>query len=476
MPWLIKEKDENFVIATEDGEEVSEHTDYKEAVVELTSLYEKGIYGPTTFEELDEIREAEEKAREFDNMVGDFSYLMFNATHDPEIDDKAGALRQLVDGLELRMNNLSSSVEKSIARMSKAFGRNKQSEEDNIQLDERAFHIFKSKDGGYRWIARYSNNRRDNDNPPEIISSYSHNRFVKMVDNSLAPKPRLWLWHEPALEWGAADWVAYDDVGFALAGGHVYPGCEGIAKSLSELPADEVRVSHGMLPWTVKRDASDPSIINEHITHEISPLPTYAAANLLTGFFILDNEVKSMISEQKKENLAKWGLPVEAIDQLETMNQKSAELADELAIDKKSAEEAEDVEETTEQVDKAQTEDVATEEDNDDDKPDTKEAQPVISAELAAVLKTVLESVVSIDNRLKSIEESESTRLAQKAAMTPLASLSALVSQQVLGSPIGSEQARVDGRTSLAKSAPEETPAPSNAKKIGIPFLDAMVN
>ena len=471
MPWLIKEKLEEYAIVTEEGKEVSVHAGYKEAVKELTLLYDKGMYGPTTFEELDSVRDAQERAREIDSAIGDFSFLMYNAVNDPDTDDKVGAIRQLVSGLEGRMNSLSSSVGKSISRLSKALGRT-EPEEDNIQLSEKALNIYKDKNGEYRWIARYSNNRRDRDNPPEIISSYSHNRFVKMVDNQLAPKPRLWLWHEPALEWGEADWVAYDDEGFALAGGHIHPGCEPIAKALAEIPDDQLRVSHGMLPWSVKRAEGDPSIITEHITHEISPLPAYAAANLLTGFLILD-EVKSMIPEKKKESLEQWGLPIEAIAQLELMNSKSADIADELNIEKK---EASSEEEGVEEIKSVESTPVAQEVVEETAPADVKETGSVISEELTAVLKTVLESVVRIDNRLKQIEQSETTRLAQKAAMTPLASLSALVSQQILGSPIGSEQARVDGRTSLAKSAPEETPAPNNKQKIGIPFLDAMVS
>ncbi len=149
------------------------------------------------------------------------------------------------------------------------------------------FSVWKDFGGGYKFIARYSNNFRDDDYPVrEIISKQSHLKFVKLVDEGIVPPPKLLLWHEDDLEFGQADWVAYDDEGFALAGGRIHPGLGELAEAIKGL--EDVRMSHGMPIPFIERDGDDESILTQHITEEITVLPGFAAANKRTGFNMLD--------------------------------------------------------------------------------------------------------------------------------------------------------------------------------------------
>jgi len=151
---------------------------------------------------------------------------------------------------------------------------------ETTEQDTSGLMLWKEADGQYHWIARYSNNFRDEDNPPEIIAARSHRRFVDLVDTKQVDPPELWLWHiedwkwgtkqvdPPELwlwhiedwKWGQAEWVAWDDAGFALAGGTVDKGKEPLAEALAALPPDALRVSHGMPKDSIKRDDDDSTI------------------------------------------------------------------------------------------------------------------------------------------------------------------------------------------------------------------------
>jgi hypothetical protein len=71
--------------------------------------------------------------------------------------------------------------------------------QDDEPVDETGMMIWKEADGQWHWLARYSNNFLDVDNPPQIISAKSHKDFVKSVDDGEWPLPELWVWHVP--EW-----------------------------------------------------------------------------------------------------------------------------------------------------------------------------------------------------------------------------------------------------------------------------------
>ena len=97
----------------------------------------------------------------------------------------------------------------------------------------------------------------------------------------------------------------------------MYAGHEKEAEALSQL--DDIRVSHGMPSRFIVRRKDDPTIIDFHVTSEISPLPGWAAANPLTEFVVLSKESRRHgIYRQKSERtFAQAGLPRRVIAELE---------------------------------------------------------------------------------------------------------------------------------------------------------------
>ena len=441
-------------------------------------------WGVTTFEELEQAEVAQEAAEKMSELTWNFQDLVWNILNSSEVDDKAGALRQLGNDFadrvgvvseaksiiknDLKQLNGESISEKIVNVIRKATGA------DTVQ---RNVVIYKDQGGTYRWVGRYSNCYRDDDNPPEIISEKSHQKFVKLVDAGLVPKPTLWIWHQKALEIGQADWVAYDDSGFALAGGHIYPGLDEIAENLKEL--DDMAMSHGMPKWSIERDEKDNSVITQHITDEISLLPESAAANKRTGFVILDSSIKGIdednmaIPVEKRDELVKFGIKPELLDALEAQNSKQATEADLAEVERKD-EAVEEVAEPVEAEEVAESQpEVEVEVPDAVDEVVVEQPQAIVSAlqEAIKAIVSVNERLEGVESELKELKRSDAEKVAQKASSTSLASMSELLSNTV----IGNSEARIDGRTSLGKSAPKEAD-PEPASRTGIPMIDGWLS
>jgi len=330
------------------------------------------------------------------------------------------------------------------------------------------FMLWKEGDT-YRWLARYSNNLRDQDSPPEIISAQSHKSFVEMVDKGEADYPELWLWHRPEWKFGKATWLAYDDSGFALAAGTVDRDKESLAYALSKLPADSLRVSHGMPITSIKRDPEDETIIVGHVTREISPLPAWAAANSYTGFQILPTEVNSMaIPKDKRDSLVdEWGLPDELLGRLEQANAEEADKAAQDGVESKEKEAEVEVEEV------AETKDEATQ----DEQPAAEAAEappaaePVTRDELVEAMgalgnafRVLTEQVGALAGEVKTLKEARTVEEAE--SLTD-------IFQRAIGHPA----TRVDGRTQEAKARPRETkPQGEQVVNSGNLLADSIVN
>jgi hypothetical protein len=252
------------------------------------------LYGVTTFAELDDVLEAQETGHHAMMLTNRFQTMVGNIMSNPEVTDKAAAVTKLTTEFTARLKQGNGARKSIVDQVRAAFGPLEQPTTPANPIDAflashdlrtaAPFSVWKTKEGGYRWLAVYSNNFRDKDHPPEIISEASHKGFIEVVNAGIADYPELWHWHVPGTAWGKADTLDYVD-GFALAAGYVYPGHEQEAEALSQM--DDIRVSHGMPSRTIVRSKQDPSIIEFHVTTEISPLPGWAAANPLTGFVIL---------------------------------------------------------------------------------------------------------------------------------------------------------------------------------------------
>lgn len=142
----------------------------------------------------------------------------------------------------------------------------------------------KDSDGRPRLTFWVSNNFRDSDHPPEILSAAAHQAFVEWSDKT-GNRPEAWLWHEPGTRWGQVDWMDYFD-GFLVESVLADKGKEAVAERIAADP--DIRVSHGYIVPVGGRDKSDWSVIQRYYQYEISPLPSGKEANKLTGVLPLD--------------------------------------------------------------------------------------------------------------------------------------------------------------------------------------------
>lgn len=505
MPVKVKKDGDKWCVTEPDGSVVKCHSTEEKAKAQAAAINantekedsraEKHSsyylpYNATSFDDVDAVKLASEKSEAISELTRNYTMLVDNIVYSDEDENKLGLIRnvsdQFIDRLEALSKN-NSSEEKGASLISKfinvvggALGiREKSGAEVGGESD---WFVYKDSGGTYRWVATYSNMYRDSDNPPEIISSDSHRNFARMVKEGVVPLPKLWLWHTKEWEFGQSEWVKYDEDGFAVAGGYIYddPVCIAVAKSISKM--GDVLVSHGMPRRSITRNESDPTIIQTHITQEVSPLPGWAAANKLTGFEVLgdDKENKNMAfsKDDRKELLEQYGVSGDILDALEERNAKAKQLADKAGLESKEA----DAAAVSEEADAPPATDAQPAESQDEPKQPAEtpeiDVQGQIDGELKEVLQGTLELVSHLGQEVKELKEAitklseeEEDRIAEKAQMTSLASMLDITRASV----IGKESARVDGRTALAKDKPVEVEA-KRPSATGIPLIDQWVN
>lgn len=443
-------------------------------------------WGVYTFADLAKAEDARAKALRIKTLSDQFIEIVGNIMSSDEIENKSAAVSSL-SGEYSRLieedkqnkqvdhsswlDGIKTTVKET---MDDIFNRNKK--------QQSGFMLWKENDQ-LRWLTRYSSNFRDDDNPPEIISAESHRRFVDMVDKKEVPMPELWLWHVPEWRLGKADWLAYDDSGFALASGTIDRGKEIVAEQIAKQKL--VGVSHGMPVSSIERDTNDPTVIVKHTTVEISPLPYESAANKMTAWVLLGDTMKEgnnmPIPDRKKQALIDdWKMDPELLDQLESINAQDAEKAVEEGIESKEATEATEEQDTETQEttpEETQPEEEKQADETQEETPPADEVQPPTREEIAdaiaSVLKPYIEMTKEIGERLDKLEQSDEEKVAKQVSLTPSASVSALLAQKF--SVIGDEVAKVDRRKSLAKSKPQETKDENYKQSVGIPFIDAML-
>lgn len=332
------------------------------------------------------------------------------------------------------------------------------------------FEVWKQADGQYRWFAAYSNNFRDNDFPPEIISAESQETFVKMVDAEIVPYPELWHWHIPGTRWGQADFLDFVN-GVAIAGGTIDPGREKEAEALARM--EEVAVSHGMPSSVIMRDPLDDSVITRHVTREISPLPRWAAANKLTDFVVFKTGEKSImgLDQAKKDHLRALGFDdarIEAIEQYVEAVSKSAQAA--------GIESKEETVAATEAVEPSETEtQVAAHEEADDKEEPVYVTREEIADAIVGSMNGVLDAVRAVSERISALESQvkelqvkDGEKVAALKEVTPTLSLRELVAKG-----LQTPATRLDANDPLLTQKPKEASVTETVT--GIPFLDQLV-
>lgn len=316
---------------------------------------------------------------------------------------------------------------------------------DDIPTDS-AVKILKNKAGRYVFIGRYSNNFRDNDGVPEIITKDAHRDYAKRVTEGLAPLPELWLYHDDSTRIGKATHVRFDEIdgkGFAMVFGLFDKDKEYIADALMQSDKS-LAMSHGYGRNPVIRDRYDKTLITKYTSHEVSIVAPEHAANKLTTFNI---GVKKMI--ENKESIADaLGIEVSHLDTLEAGNGKAAVLAGEV------------IESKTVSMPETKTESEV--------KAESQEAQlaevlSVLVDEIKGLknqLATVTQKVESQDAILEKIATPMDAQIAQAASEIAPVSLKAVMARaQGLGglslSAVGREETKVDGRQLYGKDEPK---------------------
>jgi hypothetical protein len=343
----------------------------------------------------------------------------------------------------------------------------KEESQEEVTSEEQGIHpfmVWKEDSGRYRWLAVYSNKYRDEDNPPEILAEAAHKEFVDAVDRGEWPMPEMWLWHVKGTRSGAADYVAYDNSGFAIASGLVDVEREAIASRLAG--RTDLYTSHGMPVAEIRRDEADPSIITRYRSSEISALPRWAAANKHgTGFRILSKEADMAIPEKKRPFLEEV-MGEEAVEDLERqLEGKAKELEDQGVEYKESEEVKEDVaEEPVVETPQFVTHDDLVQIFGGYVNP-LVEAVQAMTERVEALGKELKEQAEAI----KGLQADDEEKLKQAIAQTPAASLFARV-----GSAIGADETLVDGRTKLAQSKPKEAAADEDGPTL-VPFINQLM-
>ena len=322
---------------------------------------DKGIPMYHSFQNFDELElqvQAEQKARIISELADAIPMMISNSlTFSFQPEEAERKVSKIFSGFMDRMrmvmgNKLPNRLEDAI-EFSKEIS-------EKSENQPGTFKIFRNKETGQLlWLSAYSNNIRDEDVPPEIISSESHKNFVKMVDSGEVDMPELWMWHIPDLVIGKATAVAYDEeTGFAWAAGYFNKSAEEVAIAISTSDVDW-GVSHGMPVSSLKRADDDSTVIIQHVTKEISILPLESAANKFASFTILKEE-NMALDKNKRREFVDGGIPEEALDALHEENAQKSELVDTVGIERKEKD-AETDESLTEEV-SAQSETEETQE------------------------------------------------------------------------------------------------------------------
>lgn len=427
------------------------------------------VYGATSFEEYDAAVEAKKAATKVKKDAKIFTDIVDSIIYSDAIKNPGEAIKRVAAEFASRVFKKSDESDKAIA--------------------VHPFMVYKDAETGtMRFVTSYSNNRRDMDNPPEIIAAASHERFEKMVDAGEVPHPELWLWHTESLKIGQTDLIAYDkDNGIAMAAGYFYKEAEFIAKAIADNP-DFWGVSHGMPSDTVKRSKEDPTVIIEHITKEISPLPFQAAANKWADFTVL-KEVNMTLAQEKKEQLAQLGVGADMVDAIEEKHKSLNENLDELGIESKeqasddAVDEKEQDEVTEVQPEEAETKEAETKEEEVAEqslftKEQTEQLAEVLTAVVDKITKQIEDRFAPIEAQLvekQTVEEAAAELIKQ----TPAQSLTEMIfpgytlKQQ---SATGAEETVIDGRSKLGQDKPAETKeALPTIVKTGSGFMDQLI-
>ena len=249
------------------------------------SLSKSGFTGipfdVVSFTELDVVDRTREHIEKANELFFQFLLLADNIMFDRSgtMTDQFKNMEQLSDEFLSRFENLASDANDLSKGSHVTAG-------DTFKASNGTVSIYKHDDKLW-WSGVPTNKFIDDDNPPDIFSDKSHRRFVEGIEKGVFQYPDLYLWHIPK-SIGKSTWVAYDERGFLISGGIVYPEYEGLVKELLVNSDEIIGMSHGIKLDTIKRHPKLKHVIDEYNSFEFSFLPQKNAANKLTSFTLGD--------------------------------------------------------------------------------------------------------------------------------------------------------------------------------------------
>lgn len=286
--------------------------------------------------------------------------------------------------------------------------------------------LFKQADGRLRVFGWASNNRRDNDHPPEIITEAAHKEFMAYLDANPNRAPEFWHWHTPGTRYAKADWWDYAD-GFTVYSGLVDAGKE---KQAQAAASDGIGMSHGF--HVLGYDAGSKSI-TQYRTFEVSDLPITRAANPFTSFIVVQKEAAMPFSDAKRKYLLERLTP-EDVAALEGKTSALKAAADAAGIEWKELEELPSVALEAKATDK--------EGDQAEEQP-TADPAPVPDADLMAKIRAVVrEEVAAVGKSL------ETTQAAVLSVAESVAAADAKATE-ALAKAVVADSAALEARKSL---------------------------
>ena len=415
-------------------------------------------WGATTFDEVEEYTKSQVVGERTGELTRIFQDLVDNIMFDDEIEDKGPAITALTKEFTGRIAEVVAAGGDGIGIVSGVLQFFKDKLPKKKETPKNGLTIWKEGDR-YRWVSIFTNKFRDEDIPPEILAEAAHEQFVKEVEAGDHPYPELWHWHTPGTRYGVADLLHFDkDTGFMVASGWIDSGHEGEAETIMALD-EPIKTSHGMPEDFIKREDEDKTIITNYVSREISDLPARYAANQLTGFSILKEVEEKMIPEEKKEYFRTVGMSEDAISALEADMEGKAKEAEGLEF--KETDEVVEPTETPEVVEEPGVEEVAP----------AYATREEVAAAIGETVQPISDAVVAIAASIGELKKSDETKIAEVAQNIPAASIGAIIAKNF--SVIGTDKAKVDGRTTEAKDGPEETDPV--APRTGIGFVDKML-
>lgn len=310
-----------------------------------------------------------------------------------------------------------------------------------------------AQDDRLRWFVIYSNNTRDDDYPPDILSASAQKSFAYLVKSGAVPPPELRIWHLPNTRLGVADLVDtvdIDGVTFAYASGLVDAGQEQALLKAQALGLDHV--SHAAPGASVIRRTDDNRVVDFFASTELSLLPRDRAANKATGLILKGDTQTMALSPEQRDALAQIyqdnpGM-VDAVEQaLERLQAATAGRETKEASPAPEAPAAEPAAPAPEYVTRAEMEGLV--------------------GTLAAQLNQITEQLEGMRKEATPPPAADPT----PETMTPRASLADMLT----GMLAFQKEAVIKTDAALAKAAPEQAPAETRGVT-GIPLLDQWIN